>query len=348
MGVLVLVEHSDGRPDRLSLEALAMARTLVAEWGPLHAVLFEAGAGEAGAAEAAGGAAEAAAVLGALGISSASLVAHEALTDYAPAAWGAALAQLARERGDRAVVATGSDRGNEVLAHMAARADLPMVADCTELRLGDPLGITRQRWAGGMLEDCLLDAPVAVLSVAPHAVEPAEAGAGSGADTAGAEAGAGSVAVSTFEPVLADADLVARVVRREAPEVGRLSLTDARVVVGGGRGVGGSEGFAALEELAGLLGGTVGVSRAVTSAGWRPHSEQVGQTGVRIAPDVYIACGISGAIQHIVGCKAARQIIVINSDPEAPILERASHAVIGDLRTIVPAISQEIRRTRSG
>lgn len=346
MGVLALVEHSDGRPDRLSLEALAMARTLEAEWGPLHAVLFEAGAGEAGAAEAAGSAAEAAAVLDAMGISSASLVAHEALTDYAPAAWGAALAQLVRERGDRAVVAAGSDRGNEVLAHMAARADLPMVADCTELRPGDPLGITRQRWAGGLLEDCLLDAPVAVLSVAPHAVEPAEVGAG--ADTAGAEAGAGSVAVSTFEPVLADADLVARVVRREAPEVGRLSLADARVVVGGGRGVGGAEGFAALEELAGLLGGTVGVSRAVTSAGWRPHSEQVGQTGVRIAPDVYIACGISGAIQHIVGCKAARQIIVINSDPEAPILERASHAVIGDLRTIVPAISQEIRRTRSG
>lgn len=346
MGVLVLVEHSDGRPDRLSLEALAMARTLEAEWGPLHAVLFEegpGGAGEAGEAGAAGGAAEAAAVLGALGVSSASLVAHESLIDYAPAAWGAALAQLARERGDRAVVAAGSDRGNEVLAHMAARADLPMVANCTELRAGDPLGITRQRWAGGLLEYCLLDAPVAVVSVAPHAVEPLEVGAG-----AGGGAGADGPAVSTFEPALADADLVARVVRREAPEAGRLSLADARVVVGGGRGVGGAEGFAALDELAGLLGGAVGVSRAVTSAGWRPHSEQVGQTGVRIAPDVYIACGISGAIQHVVGCKAARQIVVINSDPEAPILERASHAVIGDLRTIVPAISAEIRRTRSG
>ena len=146
--------------------------------------------------------------------------------------------------------------------------------------------------------------------------------------------------------MLSDADLQVRVTSRVAPDAGRISLTDARVVVGGGRGVGGAEGFAALEELAGLLGGAVGVSRAVTSAGWRPHAEQIGQTGLRIAPDLYIACGISGAIQHIVGCKAAKHILAINNDPDSPIMEKASYAVIGDLRTIVPAISAEIRRSR--
>ena len=123
-----------------------------------------------------------------------------------------------------------------------------------------------------------------------------------------------------------------------------MSLADARVVVGGGRGVGSQEGFRILDELAALLGGAVGVSRAVTSLGWRPHAEQIGQTGTRIAPDLYIACGISGAIQHIVGCKAAKKILAINTDPEAPILSHADYAVIGDLNKVVPAVTEEIRR----
>jgi electron transfer flavoprotein alpha subunit len=137
-----------------------------------------------------------------------------------------------------------------------------------------------------------------------------------------------------------------QVVRREEPEAGTISLGDARVVVGGGRGVGSAEGFADLDALAAALGGTVGVSRVVTSLGWRPHAQQVGQTGARIAPDLYIACGISGAIQHIVGCKAAKKILVINTDPEAPILAHADYAVIGDLKTVVPAITAELARVR--
>ncbi len=108
--------------------------------------------------------------------------------------------------------------------------------------------------------------------------------------------------------------------------------------------MGSAEGFRSLDELAALLGGAVGVSRAVTSLGWRPHAEQIGQTGMRIAPDLYIACGISGAIQHIVGCKAAKKILAINTDPEAPILAHADYAVVGDLHKVVPAVTEEIRR----
>jgi electron transfer flavoprotein alpha subunit len=125
-----------------------------------------------------------------------------------------------------------------------------------------------------------------------------------------------------------------------------LSLADAKVVVGGGRGMGSAEAFAMLDELAGLLGAAVGVSRVATSLGWRPHAQQIGQTGTRIAPDLYIACGISGAIQHIVGAKAAKRILVINTDPEAPIFKRATYAVVGDVGQVVPAISNEIRRVR--
>jgi electron transfer flavoprotein alpha subunit len=128
----------------------------------------------------------------------------------------------------------------------------------------------------------------------------------------------------------------------------RVSLTDARVVVGGGRGVGSTEGFESLDELAALLGGAVGCSRAVTNEGWRPHADQIGQTGARVAPDIYIACGISGAIQHVVGCKGSKSILAINTDPEAPIIAKADYAVIGDLHQIVPAVSEEIRKLKGG
>ena len=152
--------------------------------------------------------------------------------------------------------------------------------------------------------------------------------------------------VTRFEPELDAADLVARVVGREAKAGGGISLSDAKVVVGGGRGVGSAAGFASLEALATQLGGAVGGSRVVTSLGWRPHADQIGQTGLRIAPDLYIACGISGAIQHIVGCKAAKRILAINTDPESPIMAVADYAVIGDLVTVVPAITAEIQRRR--
>ena len=133
-------------------------------------------------------------------------------------------------------------------------------------------------------------------------------------------------------------------VKREEPEVGKVLLTDAKVVVGGGRGVGSAEGFKALEELANLLGGAVGGSRVVTNLGWRSHADQIGQTGARIAPELYIACGISGAIQHIVGCKAAKRILAINTDKDAPMVARADYAVIGDVQEILPAVVQELRR----
>jgi electron transfer flavoprotein alpha subunit len=123
-----------------------------------------------------------------------------------------------------------------------------------------------------------------------------------------------------------------------------VSLADANVVVSGGRGVGSAEGFVLIEELAQLLGGAVGCSRAVTSAGWRPHTDQVGQTGTKISPEIYIACGISGATQHMAGCKGAKKLLAINEDGEASIFASADYAVIGDLHEVLPAISAEIRK----
>jgi electron transfer flavoprotein alpha subunit len=319
--VLAFVEHVGGEPDRLSLEALALARDVAKQLGaPLDAVVL-------------GSDAESVARLGRYGVGLAHVATDKRLDDYAPAAWAAAIRAVVDVRAPAAVVAAGSERGNEVLAHLAARLGLPLSANTISVVAGSSWQLVRQRWAGSLLEDATLDAPVRLITVAPHAVA---------ADPAVEAAPAPTV--SRFAPELEPADLVARVVSREAKASAGVSLSDARVVVGGGRGVGSAEGFAKLEELAGLLGGAVGGSRVVTSLGWRPHADQIGQTGLRIAPDLYIACGISGAIQHIVGCKAAKRILAINTDPESPIMAVADYAVIGDLSTVVPAISAEIER----
>jgi electron transfer flavoprotein alpha subunit len=175
----------------------------------------------------------------------------------------------------------------------------------------------------------------AVFTVAGHAVEPTRA----------ATPAAGTLTALAVE--LGPEDLAVRVVsveRTDAEDAG--SLKSARVVVGAGRGAGGPDGFAGVLELAELLGGSLGVSRVVTSLGWRPHHEQVGQTGSRISPELYVPCGISGAIQHWAGCASSKVILAINTDAEAPMMTKATYAVVGDMHEVVPAINEEIRRRR--
>src|SRR5579862_6010472 len=320
--VLVLIEHANGRADDVSLQAATLAAGYARAAGvPLHAVLV----GEGGAAAAAG--------LGGHGIEVAHAAEHAGFAAYAPAAWAATLQELAADAD--AVVAPGSERGNEVLSHLAARLDVPLAANCTGAVPGDPAVVTRVRWGGSLLEEAAIHAPVKLLTVMPHTV--ATVADGSGAPT-----------VESFQPDLAPADLAVCVAERVVADTGGgVSLADAKVVVSGGRGTGSPEGFAAIEELAGLLGGAVGCSRAVTIAGWRPHTDQVGQTGTKIAPEIYIACGISGATQHMAGCKGAKRLLAINPDAEASIFSSADYAVIGDLHEVVPAISAEIRKVRA-
>ncbi len=250
---------------------------------------------------------------------------------YAPAAWAQTLVGIAQSRGATAIAAPGSERGNEILAHVAAELDQPMAANCVSVAPGDPATVIRVRWGGSLLEEAqVLGAPLLFTSAA-HAV--------AAAPIADVE----TVSVTT---ALSEVDKLVRVVEQVPASTAGVSLTDADVVVSGGRGVGSAEGFSIIEELAELLGGAVGCSRAVTSAGWRPHSDQVGQTGSKVSPEIYIACGISGATQHMAGVKGAKRLLAINPDGEASIFAGADYAVIGDLHEVVPAISAEIRKAR--
>jgi electron transfer flavoprotein alpha subunit len=296
MSVLVFVEDADD----LALQALTFAR---AYDGEVDAVAF----GEAPA------------------VSGVRKIYVAEVDGYAPQAWARAIAGL----NPTTVIAAGTDRGNEVLAHAAVMMDGVFAANV--VRAGGD-AVTRQRWGGSLLEEARLHGDVKLMTVAAHTVAIEEV--------------AGEPAVETFTPDLEETDLIARVVERVDTSTGGLSLAEALVVVSGGRGVGSAEGFAPLEELADLLGGVVGCSRAVTSAGWRAHTDQVGQTGTRISPELYIPCGISGATQHMAGCKGAKKLLAINSDPEAPIMASADYAVVGDVAEIVPAITAELRRVR--
>lgn len=251
---------------------------------------------------------------------------------YAPGAWASAAIAAVEASGASVLLAPGSPRGNELMAHVAARQNVLMAANVVEIDQVKPLLVSRQVFGGTALEVMGLSDRLGALTMAGHACSPTPADA------------ATSPQVSPLQVEVSDADLLVRVTRTEegAPDESG-SLKSAKVVIGAGRGVGSSDGFNELLEMTELLGASLGVSRVVTSLGWRPHHEQVGQTGSRISPDLYVPCGISGAIQHWAGCSSAKTILAINSDPDAPMVTRAHYAVIGDLHEIVPAINEEIK-----
>jgi electron transfer flavoprotein alpha subunit len=322
--ILTLIETDlEGAATEVSLEAVSFARDISAAGNgvPVDAVVVgdvsEDLRGE----------------LAAYGVRTVHQVGGDGVAAYSGAGWASAILGVREKAGSVVVMAAGTDRGNELMAHVAARTGASMAANVLSFSGLAPFVVTRQVVGGAAMEEMNLHQRPAVFTVAGHAVEAKPA------DVAGA------AELVQHSPAIAPEDLVARVVSTAEPEADESgALASAKVVVGAGRGVGGPDKFTDVLELAELLGGALGVSRVVTSAGWRPHHEQVGQTGSRISPDLYVPCGISGAIQHWAGCSSAKTILAINSDAEAPMVTRATYAVIGDLHEIVPAINEEIRR----
>ena len=324
--ILIYAEAGTEGVSEVSLEAVTFARGLAEAGGgvPIDALLV-------------GPAPESAAKeLAAYGVRTVLRADADDFDRFSGAATAAAVVAAREAANAVVVIAGGTNRANEVLARVAARLDVAMAANVVAFDGLSPFVVTRQVIGGAALEEMTLSRRPAVFSVAGHAVEP----------VAAETSGAGTV--QQLEVALSDEDLAVRVVSVEPVSGdGAGDLKSARVVVGAGRGAGGPEGFDAVVELAELLGGSVGVSRVVTSLGWRPHHEQVGQTGSRIAPEIYIPCGISGAIQHWAGCASSKVILAVNTDAEAPMMTKATYAVVGDMHEVVPAINQEIRRRRS-
>ncbi|NOR24587.1 MAG: electron transfer flavoprotein subunit alpha/FixB family protein [Desulforhopalus sp.] len=318
--ILGVIEYEDNMVTEASLQMVTFARK-VAEGNGVGFVALVIGCKDC---------APLTGQLGNYGVAKFIQAGHDQLTDYAPVAWAKVVSQVITDTSPAIVMAAGTDKGNEFMAHLAAMSDQPMAANCSAVNPGDPFQITRLRWGSSLLEEAILTGDCKLLTVAMDVVEAEEAPV------------QGEVDVQTIEPNLTESDLRVRLVRREADVTEGVTLKNANVVVGGGRGVGSPEAYSLLEELAGKLNGAVGCSSVATNNGWRPHSDQVGLTGTRISPALYIACGISGAIQHLVGCKGAGKVMVINKDPEAAFFGKADYGVLGDLHEIIPAVMEEL------
>jgi len=320
--LLTLVEHAGGTPEEESLAALTLGREVAdaADAGLVEAIVV----GAEGAATAQS--------LGEYGVDAVHHVADPRLEPYAPEAWAESLSQVIDDLAPAAVLAPGTDRGTELLARVGAKRTLPLATNVTALdAVADgTYDLQRQRWGGSLTEHARLEADPALLTVAEHAFAPEPVAGGS------------EPAVTEFEPAPEESAFRVQVDRIEEADAEGVPLGEARVVVGGGRGVDGPDNYEPLEALADRLDGTVGASRAAVNEGWRPHDDQIGQTGAKISPDLYVACGISGAVQHMVGCQGADTILAVNTDPEAAIMQRADYAVEGDLHEVVPALNDAL------
>lgn len=258
------------------------------------------------------------------------------LEGYLPDALAEITAHTIRQKSPKIALAPGTETGNDLMARVAARLNLGLATNCLEFSVegGSLKKVTRSNWGGSLLEEVeILSSPI-LLTLAPHAI-------------AAQSADGTAPTVEALSLTLTEKALRVRMKELIPTEKKGISLTDAKIVIGGGRGMGSAEAFKMLEELASLLhNAAVGATRVATNNNWRPHSDQIGQTGAQIAPDLYIACGISGAIQHMVGCKNSKKILVINKDPEAPIFQRADYGVIGDLHQVVPALIAELKKLK--
>jgi electron transfer flavoprotein alpha subunit len=319
--VLVLVDHADGEVKRVTAELLTLARTL----GEPSAVLV-------------GGGADAA--LGQLRDQGAERVyvvdgdGSAGFADYVVAPRVEALAAVVAQGAPEAVLVPSTPDGKEVAARLAVRLGSGLVTDAVALeRDGSALVATQSVFGGSTVVRSRVTRGVPVVTVRPNSTTPEPAaGAGERVDV---------------DVALPDSARSARVLERTAAQrTGRPELSEASIVVSGGRGVGSPEGFGPVEELADVLGAAVGASRAATDAGWYPHQFQVGQTGKTVSPQLYIANGISGAIQHRAGMQTSKTIVVVNKDPEAPLFEIADFGVVGDLHTVLPQAVAEIRKRR--
>jgi electron transfer flavoprotein alpha subunit len=313
--ILVLVDHVDGEVKKVALELLTLANRL----GEAAAVWV--GPGYEGAKD----------KLGEYGAGKVYVAADEELTSYVVAPKAALLAQLVSEKSPAAVLLAATGEGKEIAGRLAVKTGSGVLTDVVDVT--DGFVAEHSIFGGGIIAHARVRTGTPIIAVRPNSVAP--------------EAAPATPAEEQVSVALSDADKGAKIVEKVVQEKGeRPDLTEAAIVVSGGRGVGGAENFKIIEGLADSLGGAVGASRAATDAGWYPHSFQVGQTGKTVSPQLYIAVGISGAIQHRAGMQTSKTIVAINKDPEAPIFELVDYGIVGDLFQVAPQLTEEITKRK--
>lgn len=312
MTVLVIAEQVEGVFRKVTFEALSAARKLGAD---VNAVVLGSGIEEA------------AAELGKFGAAKILAADDAALADYTVDAYTNVLAEVISQARPAVVILGATTQGKELAGRLSARLDAGLATDCVALKMEDgQITATRSIYGGKVLADVTLIGEPVIVALRPNIIAAEEAPAAGVVE---------KVAVNVGE-------VRTRVISKQL-ETGKIDLTEAEVVVSGGRGMGGSD-FSIIEALAEPLGAAVGASRSAVDEGWRSAADQVGQTGKTVSPNLYIACGISGAIQHLAGMSSSKVIVAINKDPDAPIFQKADYGVVADLFDVVPALTEEVKK----
>lgn len=324
VSILALAEQKDGTLKKAGLETTTAARALADKIGAEVVTVLFAPPGTEGVAQ-----------LGEWGADRVVLVSDEAPRPH-PDVVACTLAAMAREREAAAVLLSAGSLGKDVGPRLSARLGVPLLSDVVGLEISDDGAIEARRpvYAGKARWTVRCRAKPFLATLRPNVFTPKRA------------EGRSSAEVENTTAEAAEGPLPELLEVEAKQGAGRPELTEADIIVSGGRGLGGPENFRVIEELADVLGAAVGASRAAVDAGWRPHSDQVGQTGKTVSPNLYIACGISGAIQHLAGMGSSRVIVAINKDPEAPIFKVANYGIVGDLFEVVPALTEELRKAK--
>ncbi len=252
-----------------------------------------------------------------------------ALVEYTTEAYTNVIADLIQSVEPAVILIGASVQGKDLSARLAARLDTGLAMDCTAVRLADGnLTCTRPMFGGKIFAEVQIEGPVQIIAIRPNVMDIAESAKDSVVEKPSVKVG--NVRTSVVEKSMDTGD--------------KIELTEADIIVSGGRGTAGD--YTAIEQLAAAFGGAVGASRSAVDEGWRPHSDQVGQTGKVVSPVLYVACGISGAIQHLAGMSTSKFIVAINKDPEAPIFSKADLGIVGDLAEVIPAMTEEVKKIK--
>jgi electron transfer flavoprotein alpha subunit len=322
-GVLVYIEERQGNVKKASLEALSVARKIADELqDSVSALWMNEG--------------EVPAELAHFGADRVVRARHDLLNSYSSEGYASTLAQIAKQMEPRIIFGAATAAGRDFLPRAAANLKVGLAQECTDIRLDDgQLECVRPIYAGK-----------AFARVRPTMI-PAMATLRPNVFTLGQPDTSRSAETIEFQPELASEKIRARVTGIQASAGQKVELTEADIIVSGGRGLKGPENFSVVQDLADAFGGALGASRAAVDAGWIDHQHQVGQTGKTVSPTLYVACGISGAIQHLAGMSSSKYVVAINKDPEAPIFQVADYGIVGDLFSVVPALTEEVKKLKT-